>query len=120
MADEGRHLVHIDGAWQDPAISPAAAVAGQIRVNTDVDGTNRLGVKSDAVLFPHDDRTPGTGDVRLRVNKANEAGTASILFQDEYKACFELGLAGGNDLRLRRSADGVSFSDCLTVGRSTG
>jgi len=43
-----------------------------------------------------------------------------MLFQEDYEACFELGLAGGNDLRLRRSTDGVSFSDCLTVSRSTG
>ena len=38
--------------------------APQFEINSDADATNRLAVKSDAVLFSHDDVTPGSGDMR--------------------------------------------------------
>lgn len=40
-----------------------------VGVNATPDATNRLAVKSDAVLFSHDDVTPGSGNSRLVLNK---------------------------------------------------
>lgn len=89
-------------------------------VNTSADATNRLAVKSDAVLLSHDDVTPGSGDLRAVLNKAGAGGTASLVFQTGYSGRAEFGLAGDDDLHLRVSADGSSWADALRVDRASG
>lgn len=97
--------------WTDFAGGGTQPMLG---INTAADATNRLAVKSDAVLFSHDDVTPGSGDVRFVVNKAAAGNTASLLFQTGFSGRGEVGLAGSDALSLKASADGVSFDDILT------
>ena len=49
----------------------------------------RLALKSNAALFSHDDVTPGTGDLLLKMNKASAARDASLVLQDAWstRAC---------------------------------
>ncbi|MXN67210.1 DUF2793 domain-containing protein [Stappia sp. GBMRC 2046] len=102
-----------DGAdWTDFAGGGTQPLLG---INTVADATNRLAVKSDAVLFSHDDVTPGTGDMRFVINKAAVGNTASLLFQTGYSGRGEVGLAGSDALELKASADGATFDDVLTL-----
>src|SRR5262245_15432660 len=42
----------------------------KLGILTAADNTNRLALKSNGALFSHDDVTPGTGDMRIVLNKS--------------------------------------------------
>ena len=113
---EGALLVYDGEAWR---ALPSGDDLAQLQnvtflgVNTEADAINRFSVKSDAVLISHDDVTPGSGDVRLALNKQNSAGSASILFQSGWTGHGEIGLTGNNQLAIRTSTDGASFTTAL-------
>jgi len=100
-----------------PAIGEALDSLG---VNTQADQINKLSVKSDAVLFSHDDVTPGNGDVRFVVNKASADRSATILFQDDYSARAEIGLSGNDDFTFKVSPDGAVFHDSIIIDKTNG
>ncbi len=85
-------------------------------VLTTADTTNRLAVKSNAVLFANDDVTPGNGDIRATLSKAAAGRTASFLFQDAFSGRAEFGLTGDDDFHLKVSADGSTWKEALVVG----
>ena len=117
IGDEAR-LVVFDGAdWSEITRGDAATSLG---VNTAADAINRLAVKSDAVLFSHDDVTPGSGDVRVVVNKDSAGGTASHLFQTNFSGRAEFGLTGDENFHLRVAPDGATWTDAIIVDRQTG
>ena len=89
--------------------------ADQFGVNASADDFNRLVVKSEASLFDH----VGAGH-QLKVNKADDDKTASLLFQSNYQGHAEMGLTGSNDFALRVSEDGVEFNDTMRVSHLTG
>lgn len=111
-------LVVFDGVAWSPIGAGEASV--QFGVNTTADATNRLSVKSDAVLFSHDDVTPGSGDAQVKVNKATAGDTASHLFQTGFSGRAEFGLTGDDDFHVKVSANGSSWSDALNVDKDTG
>lgn len=78
-------------------------------VNTQADSVNRLAVKSEASLLSHD----VGGSHQMKINKAGEADTASLLLQAAYSGHAEIGLTGNNDLHVKVSADGAQWSDAL-------
>jgi len=84
-------------------------------VNTSADEANRLAVKSEAVLLSHDDVTPGTGDMRLVINKAAAAGAAELVFQSGWSARALFGLSGDECFVIKLSADGAAFEDALAL-----
>ncbi len=119
ISDEIQAVVWNGSAWQllgSGSINPAALVG----VNTTADATNKLAVKSDAVLFCHDNVTPGTGDQRTILNKATAANTSSILFQNNFSGRAEFGLTGDDDFHLKVSADGSNWTDALSVDNASG
>ena len=95
----------------DPSFDNVAGLG----VNTASDATNRLAVASDASLFTHD----GAGH-QIKINKADEADTASMLFQSDYTGHAEIGLTGDNDLAFKVSNDGVNFATALKVRNTDG
>lgn len=82
----------------------------RIGVSTQADATNRLAVAADATLFTH----AGAGH-QMKLNKASAGETTSLLFQTGFSTRAELGLAGNDDLSLKLSTDGSSFSDALVL-----
>lgn len=114
LADE-RLLVWTGSAWE-----PAVTHLGVLGVNTEADDTNRLAVKSDAVLLSHDDVTPGSGDIRVVLNKAASGGTASLMFQTGWSGRAEFGTAGDDRLHLKVSADGAAWTEALVVDPASG
>ncbi|AZO80468.1 MULTISPECIES: DUF2793 domain-containing protein [unclassified Bosea (in: a-proteobacteria)] len=114
VSDEAEHHVWTGTQWRrsQPESSLGAALWG---VNTTADTTTRLAVAADASLFNH----AGT-DHRLKLNKAAAARTASLLFQDSHSGRAEIGLAGDDQLRIKVSPDGASWTEALVVDRTSG
>lgn len=116
VRDEALPLVFGAGSWSNLTVREASLFG----VNAAPDTTNRLAVKSDAELLSHDDVTPGSGDARKVINRADSARTASVLFQSGFQGAAEIGLCGDDDFTLRVSADGLAFEDALRVSTDTG
>ncbi len=100
--------------WTGSAWSATGRLAG-LGINTAPDGTNRLSSKSDAILFSHDDVTPGSGDMRLKLNKQATVDSATLLYQTGYSGRVEIGTAGDDALHVKVSADGASWQEALVV-----
>lgn len=126
VVDESSAYIWTGELWTqlqsgDPSLGAISeASVPSIGVNTSADSVNKLAVKSDAILFSNDDVTPGNGDMRVFINKAGETGTAAAIFQSEFSARSEIGLAGNNDFQLKTSADGVNWNISLIVDAATG
>ncbi|CAN7507053.1 DUF2793 domain-containing protein [Bosea sp. LjRoot90] len=114
VIDEAEHHVWTGTQWRrsQPESSLGAALWG---VNATADTTNRLAVSADASLFNH----AGT-DHRLKLNKASASRTASLLFQDNWSGRAEIGLTGDDQLRIKVSPDGASWTEALVVDRTSG
>lgn len=113
--------VFSSGTWHNYQSSGGAGEsAPHFGVNTQADATNRLAVKSDAVLLSYDDVTPGSGDLRIAANKSGEAATASLIFQSDWSARAEIGLSGGDDFSVNVSPDGSQFFDAISIDKATG
>lgn len=107
-----QRFVYFDGAaW----VGEAPDNALRFGVNTTADAVNRFAVKSDAALLSHDDATPGSGDMRVVVNKNASLNTAGIVLQTGYSGRAEIALAGNDDLSVKVSADGAIWRNALTV-----
>jgi len=128
VVDEARLLIKRDGAWEgvEAALNVLSienageGVLASLGVNTAADAANRFALKSNAAMFSHDDVTPGSGDMRVIVNKLAAANSAELVFQDNFSGCAALGLAGADDFTLKVSADGAAWTNAVTVNRSTG
>ncbi len=113
-----RMLVRKDGAWIVPDTGNRFDA---IAVNTDPDQVHRLAVKSDSVLFSHDDNTPGTGDMVLRINRAGTSDSAVTHHSTGWIVNAESGLAAGDSsYRVKVSADGVSFTSAMVIEPTAG
>lgn len=86
-----------------------------IGVNSPASLTNRLTVSSDTTLLTHQ----GT-DHRLALNKQSEDNTASIIFQNNFSARAEIGLAGEDNLQIKISNNGSNFITALSIDKDTG
>lgn len=117
VIDEAKLFAFDGAAWQGATpVNPAALIG----VNTTAAAPNRLAVKSDAALFSHDDVTPGSGDMRLTLNKAAVGNAASLILQDAFSGRAEIGLAGDDKLRAKVSADGASWTNAFEVDPANG
>lgn len=117
VADADQFVVFDGTAWIEISGGEAKAKFG---VNTAPDPTNRLAVKSDAVLFSHDDVTPGSGDARIKVNKAASGATASHLFQSGFSGRAEFGLTGDDHFHIKVSPDGSTWKEPMVIAKETG
>ena len=101
--------------------TPAAGKFTTLGVNTTADATNKLAVKSNAVLFAAlEAANGGDGDIRFVVNKEADGDTASLLFQKGFSGRAEFGLIGDNDFRLKVSPDGSTWYDSFSIDRASG
>ncbi len=113
VEDENAFKVWDGAAWG--SVSGDNQNLDFIGINTTADTTNRLAVKSDAVLFDNS----GAG-VQFKVNKAAVSDTASILYQTGYSGRAEIGLAGDDNFHFKVSADGNSWTDSLLINANSG
>ncbi|PQA88530.1 DUF2793 domain-containing protein [Hyphococcus luteus] len=121
VGDDGEFVIYDGGAWGAVSGGGASEIAAKFGINTSADATNRLSVKSDAVLFSHDDVTPGSGDAQVKVNKASAGDTASHLFQTNFSGRAEFGLTGDDDFHIKVSPDNFSTSyEAIVIDKDNG
>ena len=114
VLDAGEIAVFASGVWS--SVLPVGGTGlARFGINAVADTTNRLAVSADASLFSH----AGTSH-RLKLNKANAADTASVIYQDGGSGRAELGLAGDDAFHLKVSPDGSAWTEALIVGQSSG
>ncbi|MEM9284484.1 MAG: DUF2793 domain-containing protein [Pseudomonadota bacterium] len=114
VTDEDDLRVYSGAAWLKLRERPTFGI------NASPDSTNRLAVKSDAVLISHDDVTPGSGDARLVLNKIGATHTASLVFQTAFSGKAEFGLTGSDNFAIKVADDSGTFRDAIVVDRQTG
>lgn len=109
-----------DGAvWRDQR--NLSASPDRLGVYTTADSSNRLSVRSNAVLFKNiATGEGGTGDIRLQMSKQATGNTASVVFANNFSGRAEFGLVGSDAFRLKVSPDGSSFADALSIDQATG
>lgn len=112
IVDEKR-LLGWDGTTWGPV--PVANPTPMVGINATADATNRLSLNAPAALFNH----AGRGH-QLKINKAAKSDTASLLFQSNFSGRAEMGLPGGDDVKLKVSADGGQWRDAYVVDAASG
>jgi hypothetical protein len=129
VADENRLLVHDGSIWRDFAdragLVRASALADgtttRLGINTAADASNRFAVKSDAVLLAADDVSgAGSGDIRVALAKTATARDAALQFETAWSSRALFGLLGGDDVSLKVSPDGATWTEALHVAAATG
>ncbi|MCJ2066720.1 DUF2793 domain-containing protein [Methylobacterium sp. J-088] len=121
VVDEADLYVFDGTAWTSVRRTLTAVQSvSRLGINTEADSANRLAVKADAALLSWDDVTPGSGDMRVTVNKKAAARDAGFVFQTGYSARALFGTLGGDDLVLKTSPDGAAFTTALTASAATG
>ncbi|MFN7225331.1 MAG: DUF2793 domain-containing protein [Paracoccaceae bacterium] len=111
--DRSSNILRIwrDGSW---GALPLSNLDG-LGIGTAYDATNRLAVVSHATLLTHD----GAGH-QLKINKATETDTGSLLFQTGWSGRAEMGLSGNDDFVVKMSPDGASWLSALQVAAVSG
>lgn len=87
----------------------------KLGINSAADTQNRLTVAADATLLSHDGN-----DHQLKINKAADGDTATLLFQSSWTGFAEIGLAGNTDWSIKVSPDGNSWTEALTFDAGSG
>ena len=112
-------LAHQSAGWG--VVSGTPSTVDRFGINATADDTNRLAVKSEAVLFSGIDAADGgSGDIRFVVNKEADGDTASLLFQSGWSGRAEVGLAGDTDFVFKVSPDGTTWIEAIRVDKDTG
>lgn len=116
-------LFVFDGeVWRDLRdLSVSLDDVTRIGINTASEGDNRLAVRSNAaVLSAIADADGGSGDARLQISKEAEGNTASVFFSNDFEGRAEFGLVGGDEFKLKVSADGEDWVESLIVDPESG
>ncbi|MGY6695465.1 MAG: DUF2793 domain-containing protein [Roseinatronobacter sp.] len=114
-ASMGAGLRVFDGSsWVVPDPGSLQNLPG-VGIRASHDAANPLVVSGDGTLLTHD----GAGH-QLKVNKATNGQTASLLFQTGFSGRAEIGTAGNDDLSFKVSPDGALWRDGLVVGAVDG
>lgn len=84
-------------------------------IGTTSDAGNPLAVSGPATLLTH-----GGAGHQLKINKATETDTASLLFQTGWSGRAEMGTTGSDDFAIKVSADGSAWTTALSLDATTG
>ncbi len=119
VADTDEFIIYDGAAWSQ--VSGGSETAAKFGVNTTADITNKLTVKSNAVLFDAlDAGEGGTGDSQVKINKEAATDTASHLFQTGFSGRAEFGLTGDDDFHVKVSADGSAWTEAIIIDKDNG
>ncbi len=90
-------------------------------VGTGADPSNPVSIRANAALFAAKPTGEGgTGDLRVTFNKSGTAQTASHVFQSNWSARAETGLAGDDRWRLKVSPNGTTWRDAIVADPANG
>lgn len=110
-----RVVVFTGENWEELPPPRALTALDTVGVNAAANAGNRLAVASPASLFTHEGN-----DHRLKINKAAQADTASLLFQNGYFGRAEMGLTGSDDFAVKVSADGANWVEAMRIDGGSG
>jgi hypothetical protein len=117
-----RLLVFTGSAWDDAAAHLSTLQnMTLLGVGTTADTTNPFSAKLNNALWTA--RTAGEGgdgDLRYKMNKETTGDTVSLLMQTNFSGRAEIGLTGDDDLRVKVSSDGATWTDSLIFSAATG
>lgn len=122
VADEAAVFYRTDDGWT-PLASAIAALQNLalLGVGTAADASNPFAAKLNKALWTAKTAGEGgDGDLRYTLNKEGGANVLSLLMQSGWSGRAELGLVGDDDLALKVSADGESWTEAMRVGRANG
>lgn len=115
VQESGVEVVWTGSAWQSLGSGGDTSSVEMLGIATTADSTNRLAVSAPATLLTH----AGAGH-QLKINKATQAATGSLLFQTNWSGRAEMGLAGSDNFEIKVSADGSTFQSALRAAATTG
>lgn len=93
----------------------------RLGVGTAADATNPLAAKlNNALWTARYAAEGGDGSLRYKLNKETVADVLSLLFQSGFSGRAEIGLVGDDDLAVKVSSDGSSWTTALTIDRASG
>ncbi|MDB5506244.1 MAG: hypothetical protein JWR75_882 [Devosia sp.] len=115
-------LVYADADWL--TVTETISVLQDLTrlgIGTVADGTHQFAAKLASPLWT---AVPagegGSGDLRMVLNKETAANIVSVLLQRGFSGRAEIGLVGDDDLTLKVSADGASWTTALTLDKDDG
>ncbi|MBL8590873.1 MAG: DUF2793 domain-containing protein, partial [Methylobacteriaceae bacterium] len=119
---EQRVFVRVAGVWAPiETLFASLSTFAAIGVGTAASPANPfLAQLNDALFDARPVGAGGSGDLRVKFNKASAAATGSLIFQQAFSARAEFGLVGDDDVRLKVSPDGAAWSDVFEVDRVSG
>lgn len=113
---EDRAVVFDGTQWGSQQAAPETLDGLEsVGINTTSDATNRLAVSGPATLLTHD----GSGH-QLKINKAADTDTASLLFQTGWSGRAEMGTTGTDGFSVKVSANGGAWFTGLAIDPVTG
>jgi hypothetical protein len=115
VTDEATLIVDDGTNWVDFVTLLSFDNIPMLGINTTADTTNKLAVKSSALLFDNIG-----GGVQAKLNKHAAADTASLLYQTNYSGHAELGLTGDDNFHCKVSPDGSAWTAALVIDKTTG
>ena len=115
VADENALVLFDGSAWAGAASLLDFDNLAKLGINTAADATNKLAVKSSALLFDNIG-----GGVQAKLNKNAAGDTASLLYQTSYSGRAEFGLCGDDNFHLKVSADGSAWTDAVVIDKTSG
>lgn len=109
--DEDIEYVYNGSTW-----TSGIGAGNMLGINTSADSTNRLAVRSAAILFTAIYAADGGGgDVQVKVNKESAGDNASFLFQTNFSGRAEIGLTGDDNFHFKVSPDGSSWHEAFQI-----
>ena len=106
------------GGWEVLTAEFSGETLDRLGISTSPDATNRLSVKSPAVLLAAPGGAEGD-DCRLVINRDDPAATASMIFQSDYQGRAEAGLAGDDRFRIKVADSGGTWREALSIDPDT-
>jgi len=112
VQDEDQLLRYLGSTWGLLPLSQSTAMLG---INGTADTTNRFLCQSEGVVFNH-----AGSHQRTTINKAAAGDDASHNYQTGFSSRALVGLLGSDDYKIKVSDDGNTFTDALSVDRTSG
>jgi hypothetical protein len=114
-------VIYDQSIWRPLESAIEVSTAPIFGVNTSATTTNRFAVRSNAALLTALNAADGgDGGMQLKLNKEMASDTASLIYQTGFSGRAEVGLTGDDDLHIKVSPDGSTWTEALLINKTTG